>query len=241
MPNVSFSSPKLMAPPPSFYLFDPLKTSQQFRLLVPTSQLEVFLGHINERLGIALCIPPGPPSHRFRMKFGHGGTPRPRYFKRTNKEMLSFEDRPLASLEDVEAFNAAGAAHQDTWKLRWNLMKMVDEEKKRAAKERAQRKALARENMLKDTQGLLGLLQYPPDKNAVFICIDAEALEHAPHPVSEIGIAILDLNDIIDVDPGPCGRNWWPLIECQHLRTWEYANLRNHRFIKGCPDAFDFG
>lgn len=63
----------------------------------------------------------------------------------------------------------------------------------------------------------------------------------APNPISEVGLAILDVNDVKDFAYGPTGTEWHRWIVAHHLRTREYSGLVNHEFIKGCPEAFNFG
>lgn len=97
--------------------------------------------------------------------------------------------------------------------------------------------------MLSETQLYLGLQgrRDPPGKPVVFITIDVEAIEVAPNPVSEIGIAVLDMKRLGGVVPGSAAENWWKFIEAHHLRVKEYAGLVNYRFVQGCPRNFDFG
>lgn len=84
----------------------------------------------------------------------------------------------------------------------------------------------------------------PPFRNewsVRFVCVDVEAYERNHSIVTEIGIAMLDTDDVIGVAPGEKGRNWFPLIETHHLRVKEVSDLANHEFVKGCPEHFDFG
>lgn len=107
--------------------------------------------------------------------------------------------------------------------------------------DKAAKKKRHRDQMLRNTLSYLGLLGDPDGHDIVFVCVDVEAIEQRPNPISEIGFAILDTRDIKDVDPGVVGRGWWPKIKAHHLRVYEYAGLRNYRYVKGCPDFFDFG
>lgn len=59
--------------------------------------------------------------------------------------------------------------------------------------------------------------------------------------VTEIGLAILDTENIEEVPPGENGKNWLSYIEAHHLRINEYKSIVNSRYIRGCPDAFNFG
>lgn len=56
-----------------------------------------------------------------------------------------------------------------------------------------------------------------------------------------VGISILDSRSIKDVDPGSDGKPWFDLMKHVHLRPVEYKKLVNRQYIKGCPDAFNFG
>lgn len=232
----------------SFYLYDPTAPSQKPHLLVPTAQLQSFLDVINEKLGIALAIPGGVNSNRFFMRFGEGGTPRPRYLRRVHGERDLEGGWPHGSISDVQAFWSASQMCRDRWLEKLKYVSTAprkdneQEKRQRTAKRRADRK-----HMLDEAQTLLGLKQGHTVKggkkgeNVIFFCVDIEALERPPNPVSEVGIAVLDSKDIRNIPPGACGRNWWPLIRAHHLRTHEYAGLVNHRFVAGCPDYFDFG
>jgi hypothetical protein len=55
------------------------------------------------------------------------------------------------------------------------------------------------------------------------------------------GISILDSRLIKGVDPGDDGKPWFDLMKHVHLRPIEYKKYVNKNFIKGCPDAFNFG
>ncbi|CAJ2510002.1 Uu.00g059020.m01.CDS01 [Anthostomella pinea] len=74
-----------------------------------------------------------------------------------------------------------------------------------------------------------------------FVCVDVEAYERNTNVVTEIGFAILDTEDTMDVPPGENGENWFPLIKAHHLRIDEYSYMVNHDFVKGCPGSFNFG
>ncbi|KAF4336018.1 hypothetical protein FBEOM_10151 [Fusarium beomiforme] len=225
-----------------FYLHDPGEPARDPYLLIPTEQFEVFLEEINLELDTSLKVPPGVNKEKFYLKFGEGGTPRPRYLKRSEKE-TSFDGQPWPAIDqgDIEAFEAATPKQQLAWKSKLRLVKSGFPPRNRADPDKAARKKSHRERMLRNTQNCLGLLGDPDGYDVVFICVDVEAIERKPNPVSEIGIAILDTRDIKDVDPKSVGSGWWPMIKTHHLRVYEYAGLRNHQFVNGCPDAFDFG
>lgn len=218
-------------------------------MFVPTAQFQAFLDFINKKLGIALAIPGGVNSDRFFMRFGQGGTPRPRYLRRLRDSKAFEVDRwPGIEIKDTEAFMAASPMQQDDLDHKLRLTYIAPtKDKKQRAKERSAMKKADREHMLDEAQTLLGL---KGDKvvnggkkgeHVVFVCVDIEAIERPPNPISEVGIAILDSKDMQEYSPGPCGMNWWPLFKNFHLRVKEYSGLVNREFVQGCPDAFDFG
>ncbi|KAM5351321.1 hypothetical protein ACJ41O_004044 [Fusarium nematophilum] len=210
-------------------------------LLIPSAQFEVFLEEINLELGISLRVPVGTNTDKFYMQFGEGATPRPRYLRRSQDE-ASLDVRPWPSIhpDDIKDFEAATPDMQMKWRAQLRVAK-TGFIPKRGNPEKAAMKMRHRGQMLKNTQGYLGLKGDPEGQDVVFVCVDVEAIERPPNPISEIGFAILDTRDIKGVAPGLGGRDWWPLIKCHHLRVWEYAGLRNRQFVKGCPDAFNFG
>lgn len=73
------------------------------------------------------------------------------------------------------------------------------------------------------------------------MCVDVEAWERSHSLVTEVGLAILDTEDIEDTTPGKNGENWFSSIEAHHFRIKERRHLVNRAFVKGCPEAFDFG
>jgi hypothetical protein len=212
-------------------------------LLVPTIQFEDFLRFVNRALGIALHIPNGVNQEKFFLKFGNGGTPQPRYLQRSrDNKSLKIENWPVMDTDDALAFKQSSLASQNKWT---ETLKMIPSgvvfDKRADSKQKAVRRAEDRARMLREAQQLLGLSKDGLTEDAVFICVDIEAIERAPNPISEIGFAILDIEAIRDVAPGLYDENWWPMIQAFHLRVKEYAGLVNSEFVHGCPDAFDFG
>ncbi|KAK4896909.1 hypothetical protein LTR27_005156 [Elasticomyces elasticus] len=98
---------------------------------------------------------------------------------------------------------------------------------------------------LKAVQHMLGIQDAPSTKaslsNAVFVTIDCEAFEHAQSNITEIGVAVLDTQDIVGIKPGTDGRRWIKKIKYAHYRPIQYEKLRNKNFIKGCAENFNFG
>lgn len=238
-----------MVTAPSFYMYHPETVEDKPILFVPTAQLQVFLDHINVELSIALSIPGGVNSDRFFMRFGSDDTPSPRYLKRAlHPTDLEIDEWPDVHPEDIDAFKKATSSAQQALTKQLSLCSMAPKKNSKQKKiDKGAEKRADRQHMLEETQALLGLGQQTAahggnnGRDAVFISIDVEAIELPPNPVSEVGIAILDSRDIRHVPRGPCGTEWWKYFKCFHLRTREYSGLVNHRFIQGCPDAFDFG
>lgn len=84
---------------------------------------------------------------------------------------------------------------------------------------------------------------FPFQSNVVFICVDVEAYEKPPRPITEIGISTLDTNDLVDLAPGERGTNWMKKIRSRHFRISETGHLHNKEHVQGCADRFepDFG
>lgn len=232
----------------SFYLYHPIRPAEKPYLFVTTSQFQCFLDFVNRALGISLCIPAGQPSGRFFIRFGEGGTPRPRYFRRFSHEDLeAWLEWPDVSVQDAELFTAASGICQDDWEAKLRLITSANSSKWKKGHKKAEQNKLDRHFMLEETQTLLGAENSRPlhgiksRDNVVLIAVDVEAIERPPHPVSEIGIAILDMKDIKGIAHGPAGQQWHSNIKAHHLRTKEVSGLINHEFIQGCPDFFNFG
>ncbi|RYP25403.1 hypothetical protein DL767_008425 [Monosporascus sp. MG133] len=79
------------------------------------------------------------------------------------------------------------------------------------------------------------------DSSVRFVCVDVEAYEMNADLVTEVGLAVLDTDDIMDVAPGKNGENWLSEIETFHFRIKEYSSMINSQFVQGCPDSFAFG
>lgn len=82
---------------------------------------------------------------------------------------------------------------------------------------------------------------HPFDMDVMFIAFDVEAYERSPRQITEIGVATLDTRDLHGIAPGASGENWQKLIRARHFRIEEYKHYRNHEFVQGCPDQFEFG
>ncbi|KAA8568687.1 hypothetical protein EYC84_007688 [Monilinia fructicola] len=75
----------------------------------------------------------------------------------------------------------------------------------------------------------------------VFICVDVEAYEFNNKIITEIGIATLDVLDIVNMPPGALGENWRKAIRARHFRIKENMHLKNTKHVRGCADKFEFG
>lgn len=223
-------------------MHDLRKPNDKPQLLVPTTQFQAFLDSINRTLGIALKIPEGVNAGRFYMKFC-GGIPRPRYLMRNrDTKTLEVESWPTYHNDDFAAYQKATPIRKQDYENFMDIMsRKTPGEKSKSGEQKAAKRKQQGSQMLKDAQAILRIGEFRSSADAVLLCFDVEALERAPHPISEIGIAILDVKDLCDIAAGPCGRDWWPMIKAYHLRTKEYAGLVNFQFVKGCPDDFEFG
>ncbi|KID82076.1 QDE-2-interacting protein [Metarhizium guizhouense ARSEF 977] len=227
-----------------FYLHNPAEPEQKPCLLVPTAQFVGFLEGVNQILTTNLVIPGGPNKRLFDLHFGVGGTPRPRHLLRSrDQKKLHIDEWPAANEEDLRAYQDAADVHRELWLSEWEKTKQHSFPDNRGGSYRAEKKREARLQMLSQTQLFLGLqgARDPPGKPVTFICVDIEAIEVAPNPVSEIGIAVLNSEHLKGIAAGPSGANWWDFIEAHHVRVKEYAGLVNYRFVQGCPNNFDFG
>jgi hypothetical protein len=83
--------------------------------------------------------------------------------------------------------------------------------------------------------------QFDPEDSVIFISIDVESFERDHNLITEIGIATLDTADLATVSPGKGGTNWMSLIRARHFRIKEYEHLKNHEFVHGCAENFQFG
>lgn len=59
--------------------------------------------------------------------------------------------------------------------------------------------------------------------------------------MTEVGFGSLDTRDLEGVAPGEGGKKWFELIQGRHLRIKEYLHVRNHKYVEGCPNQFQFG
>ncbi|ROT35694.1 hypothetical protein SODALDRAFT_283280 [Sodiomyces alkalinus F11] len=246
-----------------FYIYNPKDLPAFPKLFVPTKQFSHFLEFVNATLGIVLTIPEGPPSQNFFVHFGAQGTLRPRYLGRcaSQSEFLAIKDRvPPVHDQDV----CAGASPDSIASLLEKLRLVEKSSRKSKVKTKKQTKAAEqRRESLHLVQRCLGLrpaarghsdpndsplaldihgaVPYGRDMDVVFASIDIEVAEQSHKTVLEVGISTFDSRRIVDAPPGDTARNWMPFIQSHHLRVYDYRFMCNTKYVKGCPDNFNFG
>ncbi|KAJ2988080.1 hypothetical protein NUW58_g4161 [Xylaria curta] len=237
-------------------------------LLVPTIQFEEYLNVANEQLGIQLAIPRGRAEERFFLKFGEWDTPRPRFLGQANSasgiDALKARAHTL-SPDDVDHLTpACYQMYRERVDEVYNSLNASESKKDPDA---ARRKRMQRQKdngrMLKRVQRYLGLRRdasytsfngsktnvwdvlkpapYKTRESVRFVCVDVEAWEKETRTVTEIGLAVLDTEDVMDICPGERGANWFSHIQAHHFRIKERCYMINSEFVQGCPEAFDFG
>ncbi|KAF2972099.1 hypothetical protein GQX73_g1479 [Xylaria multiplex] len=82
---------------------------------------------------------------------------------------------------------------------------------------------------------------FKPRESVRFVCVDIEAYEKEARMVTEIGLAVLDTEDLVDMCPGEKGENWFSQVRAYHFRIEERRYIVNSEYVQGCPEAFDFG
>jgi len=234
---------------------------------VPTYQFEHLLDVVNAKLEINLTIPPGKNSDKFKLRFGAGNGPRPRFLGRSDTagrfSSLLHEGIPSPNPED----DLENVSHYGRDAL-LDILQMIEKaspKPKKSEKNRYKRTIAHREwgRAVKRTQRYLGLrekngeyvaggnqptmldLDQPmaakPEGSVLFVCIDIEAYEFNQDLITEVGIAVLDATRLSGIAPGENGKAWHSLIEARHIRVKENAWAVNSKWVQGCADKFDFG
>ncbi|KAK1640605.1 QDE-2-interacting protein [Colletotrichum phormii] len=243
-----------------FYVYHPKALDQSPYIFVPTIQFQHFLDVVNASIQTNLTVPAGKPGEMFYLVFGSSCTIRPKYIARSasHNEYRTLTDAIPPAEEDDACADATAFGMEALMKLL--NMHANFKDLKTKSKKKKQDKALNRAESIYDAQLYLGLRPKASDvdgknkkveldkpaphaleQNVVFVCIDVEVAEDHHGTVLEIGISILDTNDLVGVAPGENGRNWVPFIKNRHLVTDEYRHIRNRKYIKGCPELFNFG
>ena len=81
---------------------------------------------------------------------------------------------------------------------------------------------------------------YDFDLLPIFLSIDVECFEHDKSKVTEVGIAMLDMKDVIGVAPGEHGKLWHDKIKARHIRIREHLHLLNRDYVSDAADKFQF-
>ncbi|KAI9891093.1 MAG: hypothetical protein M1814_003292 [Vezdaea aestivalis] len=82
---------------------------------------------------------------------------------------------------------------------------------------------------------------FVPDMQVIFVCIDVEAWEKNNNIITEVGIAILDTDDLREIAPGDNAQEWRSLIKSRHLRIQEHVHFENTQYVRGCAAGYNFG
>lgn len=251
----------------SYYIHHPPEIDKKPILFVPTYQFQHLLDVINAKLEIELTIPPGKNEETFNMSFGLGNTPRPRFLGRTSsKEAFESLRESIPPPDPADDLSKATNLGRDEFLRMLSAALTVRKKSSKSNKNRAKRIQVHREwgRSIKRVQRYLGLRQrtadrattttgvphvldlrrptaYKAEGSVLFVAIDIEAWERNQSVVTEVGIAMLDTNDIAGVAPGDGGQGWFPFIRARHIRVKENAWALNTQFIKGCADHFNFG
>lgn len=238
---------------------------------MPTYQFQHLLDVVNAKLETQFTIPPGKSERGFKMSFGIGNTPRPRFLGRSDSPEC-FKSLYAAIPAPKPGDDLSHATHLGREEF-MSLLSIVDQAKKRmkdnktkSDKNRFKRiqRHRAWGRSVKRVQRYLGLRQkladrgapsaetpaaldahlpmaYEPEGSVLFVAIDIEAYEENQALITEVGIAILDTNDIRGVAPGDGGQDWFQLISARHIRVEENSWAMNSRFVQGCANRFNFG
>jgi hypothetical protein len=79
------------------------------------------------------------------------------------------------------------------------------------------------------------------EKEPIIVSIDLESYERNHGLITEIGISTLDTLDLIAEPPGRVGANWMKHIRSRHFRIKDREHYVNKDFVRGHPEAFQFG
>ncbi|KAI0429698.1 hypothetical protein F5Y09DRAFT_356807 [Xylaria sp. FL1042] len=237
-------------------------------LLVPTIQFEQFLMVVNQEIDGELAIPQGCAGERFSLTFGEWNTPRPRFIGRANSaSVLDALEARVHMLPADDLSHLSPSCHQMYQDKMDQIYSSLKTGKSKKKQEKARQKRIQKNKnsgrMLKRVQRYLGLRQatsHVSSDNLVitnwstskpapfkardtvrFICVDIEAYEKDTRAVTEIGLAVLDTEDLINICPGERGESWFSLVQAYHFRIQERSYMVNSKYVQGCPESFNFG
>ncbi|KAK7744372.1 hypothetical protein SLS62_010227 [Diatrype stigma] len=249
----------------SFYLQDPNGNKDPL-LLIPSVQFEQFLKFTNQEIGTKLTIPHGEARPKFFLTFGDSNTPLPRFLGCVHSEK-AYEDlrSKMYGLPQDKLSDLSPGALQSFKGTMEKAYRIVGSKKKspEAARMRKVERQKDHGRMTKRVQRYLGLraraayashsasaaadwnvekpAPFITDSSVRFVSVDVEAYEKNADIVTEIGLSVLDTDDIMDIPPGEDGENWFSKIKTYHLRIAEYSYIVNREYVEGCPYMFRFG
>ncbi|KAI2783018.1 hypothetical protein F4815DRAFT_413802 [Daldinia loculata] len=252
-----------------FGLLDPGKTGRNPLLLVPSAQFVEYLKHVNSRLKLQLGIPKGEAGENFFATFGDWDTPLPRFLGRASTSAAVCELKLRTHRLPIDDLAHLSTAALQNYRVKMDkLYKSLNPVKDKAeAEAAATRRKIERQKgygrMTKRAQRYLGLRGrpgYPPslditatdwnvdmpvpfkaESSIRFVSVDIEAWEQSTNVITEVGLAILDTRDTINVPPGRDGYGWFPLIKSHHFIIEEHKYKINYKYVHGCPEQFNFG
>jgi hypothetical protein len=237
-------------------------------LFVPTYQFEHLLEVVNAKIGTYLTIPNGTNEEKFKLTFGTGGTPRPRYLGRSTSLATFCQLSAKANIptpQPGDRLEKATTLAREDFVQTLEMIYCASKKSGKGKSQKNQRKRIQEHRgwgkSIKRVQRYLGLretadvelsrrlkmmdLDEPssilPDQSVRFIAIDVEAWEFDPNLITEVGIAILDTEKIEGVAPGKLGKDWFGLIEAHHIRVNEHRHIHNKVHVHGCAGSFNFG
>ncbi|KAI6359884.1 hypothetical protein MCOR25_006927 [Pyricularia grisea] len=234
-------------------------------LLVPTKQLQHLLNYTNAALGINLTIPIGINADKFRVRFGLGGTPRPRFLGRTASfdEFLALPD--IKTLRENNPLNGVTSQAQqqfqelihglsnvqtfkkgDAKKKKRAIQRVADRQKWGLTTKRVQRYLGLRQGKQQSVaQGLqnltLGNSRAKLPSNMKFVCVDVETYELNHNIVTEIGIAEIDTSSLRGIPAGDKSQSWFNLIQSYHYVIKENSWATNGQHVANNQQNFNFG
>lgn len=84
-------------------------------------------------------------------------------------------------------------------------------------------------------------MSYPFHERVQFIALDIEWWDKDSRVLTEIGVSILDTDDITSLPPKEGAAGWFAAVKHRHLRVSEYEHIRNSTYVSGDPTAFQYG
>jgi hypothetical protein len=73
------------------------------------------------------------------------------------------------------------------------------------------------------------------------VCIGCEACECEKAKATKIGVAVLGMQDLWEIEPSRLPELVLGFNKSAHYRPIEFSKLVNRRFVHGCPGPFGFG